>query len=121
VKRGHEDKHAAMRKLVARLRPTQELVVVSRRRKRGAPAQAVTPEITRVRKLAASWMRAHGKAHRELADLPNPAPKLRGARKTSGCVIIHVRYRANVLTHPPHPSKHVLISLETGKIVGEQG
>jgi hypothetical protein len=121
VRGRREDKHAALRKLVARLRPTHELVIGPRRRKRGAPAQAVTPDIDKLRKHAASWMRAHGKAHRELAELPKPAPRLRGAPKTPGSTIIRVRHRASVLAHPPHQSKHVLISLATGKIVGHQG
>jgi hypothetical protein len=36
-------------------------------------------------------------------------------------VIVQVRHRARTRAGAPHPPKHLLISLETGKIMGEQG
>ena len=123
MKRPREDTHAELRELLARLRPKQERVVTSRRRKKGARVHAVTPDVAKLREHAASWMAAHGKAHTDLTALAvvTQSPKLRGAAKTTPSEIVQLRHRASALAHPPHPAKHVLVSLDTGKIVGEQG
>jgi DNA-binding protein H-NS len=123
VKRHREDTHSELRELLARLRPKQEQVVTSRRRKQGARVHDVTPDIAKLRKHATSWMAAHGKAHTNFTALAavTQGPRLRGAAKTTSSAIVQLRHRAAVLAHPAHPPKHVLVSLDTGKIVGEQG